>query len=882
MDVRNVLEELNVIALDASFIDVMSDEALGVLFESLIQFGESLDGFMVRDEWHELVMCTKHHVLSLSAHDNALRQKVLSFCIDYFQQMVSSLCVGDPRVCSKALLETELHRLICGGDGCGERSGGVHPELIGEFVTTLGSSLEDIERDILYVEKNGFDGERINGVFRAFHTMKSEAHLLGLSTVGNLLHKGEDLLEKLRTETIPLRGDSITILFECVDNLRRIMPMLVDGQEQGLDEVISQVMTDIDRVLQGGCAGGDASMPAGTESMSQSDVAEVEVFVPQVPVLDLSEGTELFEEFLVESREHLTTSEDAILALENNPQDMDAINRVFRAFHTIKGVASFLNLQDIKQLAHTSETMLDLVRKGTLVFDTRITDATLTSIDQLGILINCVEEQVFNNGSLLREYINIGVQLRRLDAIIQGECVVRGTERIGEIMINEGIITPDELHNALKLQETTGQGKKIGEILTDMHAASAKDVQSAVSIQNGKMDNSIKISLGKLDTLVNLVGEIVITETQVTHNPLLRNIEDVRLSKDLSELERITRLLQENAMSMRLVPVRAMFQKMLRIIRDLSKKIHKDVVVRLSGEDTEIDKNMVELVSDPLVHMVRNAVDHGIESPDERIAAGKPASGVIELSAFHKGGNVVIQIKDDGKGLNKEKILAKARERGIVGQDEHLPDKRIWNLVFEPGFSTADVVTDVSGRGVGMDVVRKNIERLRGRIDITSEQDTGSCFSIHLPITLAIIEGIVLRVGRERYVVPINSVVEFVLPDVRNVTNVVGHGDVYAFQGNMYPLIYMDTLFNASCHSVLSEDKTLCIVDSEYGQYCLLVDEVLGQQQVVIKGLSGRLKHLQGVTGAAILGDGRVGLILDVNGVVECFRTVGSVCVADV
>jgi two-component system chemotaxis sensor kinase CheA len=307
---------------------------------------------------------------------------------------------------------------------------------------------------------------------------------------------------------------------------------------------------------------------------------------------------------------------------------------------------------------------------------------------------------------------------------------------------------------------------------------------------------------------------------------------------------------------------------MVRLVRDLSKKLGKEVTITLSGEETEIDKNMVELVADPLMHMVRNSLDHGIESRNERIAKGKPPGGKIELSAFHKGGYVVIEIKDDGGGLRRDKILKKAIESGIVQEGENLPDNRIFNLIFEPGFSTAEKVTDVSGRGVGMDVVKKNIDKLRGKVDIASEEGKGSVFSIYLPITLAIIEGIIVRTGVERYILPINSVVEFVRPNEADHNLVYDKGEMYKAYDKVYPLIYLNRVTKVAGENRKLEDGTICIVDSDYGRACVVVDEVLGQQQVVIKSLGEKLKHLEGVSGAAILSDGRVGLILDVNSLV--------------
>ena len=608
-----------------------------------------------------------------------------------------------------------------------------------------------------------------------------------------------------------------------------------------------------------------AVQPAITPATPQPPRAE---FVPQIPVLDLSNGVELYIEFVNEGFDHLTNSERSVLILEGTPNDTEAINNIFRAFHTIKGAAGFLDFKDIRTLAHEAETMLDMVRKGTLSFNGRVVELTLSSIDLMRKLLTLLSEQASSGGKFSGEYTNIGPQLNELTQVISGKIPV---VPVGEILINQGAITPKELDNALDIQKDVAPDKKVGEILVETHAVSTKQVENALQVQKtgAPIENSIKIQLDKLDQLIDLVGELVISETQVVQSPVAVAVEDQKFHKNIGELDQITRRLQQLVMGMRLVQIGPVFQKMTRLVRDLSKKMGKDISIVLSGEETEIDKNMVELVSDPLMHMVRNSIDHGIESKDVRLARGKPAQGKVELAAFHKGGNVVIEIRDDGGGLRRDKILKKAVERGLVKEGEELSDKRIFNLIFEAGFSTAEKITDVSGRGVGMDVVKKNIEKLRGKVDISSEEGKGSVFAIHLPITLAIIEGIVVRCGVERYILPINSIVEFVKGQDKDMTLVYEKSEMYRVYGNVFPLIRLGDLFRSGHSNGSVEGQTVCIVESDYGRACVVVDELLGQQQVVIKSLGDALKGVEGVSGSAILGDGRVGLILDVNGLVS-------------
>ncbi|RLB02181.1 MAG: chemotaxis protein CheA, partial [Deltaproteobacteria bacterium] len=339
-----------------------------------------------------------------------------------------------------------------------------------------------------------------------------------------------------------------------------------------------------------------------------------------------------------------------------------------------------------------------------------------------------------------------------------------------------------------------------------------------------------------------------------------------KLHQDIGQLARITSELQKTAMALRMVPIRQTFQKMIRLVRDLAKKSGKRVQLQMEGEETEIDRNMVEEIYEPLVHMVRNAIDHGIEPPEERRARGKPEEGTVLLRAYHKGGNIVIEISDDGRGLDREKILKRAREQGLVAEGEELSDKEVLHLIFRPGFSTAEEVTDVSGRGVGMDVVKKAVEKLRGRIEVESTPGEGSTFTLRLPLTLAIIDGMVLRVGDERCILPTLSIQEALKPSKEQCFTVTGKGEMIKVRDELLPLVRLHALFGLPDGRPPWEALVI-VAESEGRKKCLLADEVLGKQEVVIKSLGEAFGAVKGVAGGAIMGDGRVGLILDVAGI---------------
>lgn len=399
------------------------------------------------------------------------------------------------------------------------------------------------------------------------------------------------------------------------------------------------------------------------------------------------------------------------------------------------------------------------------------------------------------------------------------------------------------------------------------------------SQSSAKESGSIRVSIDKIDTLLNLVGELVITQSMLarfadTEHGNRSDKEGQGLRDGLLILERHTRELQESAMQIRMLPIGASFSRFKRLVRDLSAKTGKKVELKLSGENTELDKTVLEKMSDPLVHLVRNSLDHGIEKPSDRIAAGKAETGTLHLSAYHEGGNIVIQIEDDGAGLNKDKILAKAVERGLIGPGEQLSEDQIHHLIFQPGFSTAEAVSDLSGRGVGMDVVRRNINDLGGRVEVSSKPGLGSTFKIRLPLTLAILDGQLVRVGSDVYIFSLLSIVETVLVSPREINKVVGRGNVYRLRDDYIPVVRLRDVFNLQSSEAIQtylerEGELLVVVESDGERIGLFVDELLEQQQVVIKSLEENYKPVDGLAGATILGDGNVALIIDVPGLVK-------------
>jgi len=382
--------------------------------------------------------------------------------------------------------------------------------------------------------------------------------------------------------------------------------------------------------------------------------------------------------------------------------------------------------------------------------------------------------------------------------------------------------------------------------------------------------SSIRVSIEKIDELMNTVGELVITQSMLGQlGTRLEGSTAEELRSGLSQLERNVRELQESVMRVRMLPISFVFSRFPRMVRDLSNRLNKEIELKMTGEHTELDKTVLEKIGDPLIHLVRNSVDHGIEKPEVRVQAGKPMMGTVHLDAYHKGGNITIEVKDDGGGMNKERILAKARDRGLVGATDILTDDQIYDLIFVPGFSTAEVTTDVSGRGVGMDVVRRNVKELGGSIEVKTELGKGSRFVITLPLTLAIVDGQSVAVGSETYIVPLTAIIESLQLKQSMVNIVAGRGEVFRFRDEYLPIVRLHQMFGVRPRATNLTEGLLMVVEGEGRRIGLFVDDLLGQQQVVIKSLETNYRRVEGVSGATILGDGSVALILDIPGIIR-------------
>jgi two-component system chemotaxis sensor kinase CheA len=571
----------------------------------------------------------------------------------------------------------------------------------------------------------------------------------------------------------------------------------------------------------------------------------------------LAADESLIREFITESTEHLCTIESQLLVLENDPSPAETLNGIFRAFHTVKGLSGFLEFADIQSLAHEVETLLDLARNSQIAVTSSVVDVILESTDVARYELDSIARRLSGKAPQpTRVTAALLDRIRQAAAASQSEPEAQQLEVVSAARLMAE--PPSSQSEALATAPVPD-----ALVLAEEHTAP----QPIPAERRTADSSSVRIDTGKLDQLMDMVSEMVIAQTLIQHSSTLESSKDPLLQRNLTQLARITAGVQNIATSMRMIPVGMQFQKTARLVRDLARRAGKQIAFESAGEETELDKTIAEQLSDPLLHMVRNSVDHGIESPEERTALGKDPTARIRIAAYHQSGQIVVEVSDDGRGLNRQKILAKARQNGLIQDGSDLTDSEVFQLIFEPGFSTAEKVTDTSGRGVGMDVVRKHVQRLRGRIEIQSTTGVGTTFHIRLPLTLAIIDGLVLMVGEQRYIAPIFAIREIFQPSPEMLSTVHGKGEMAMVRGGLLPIVRLHRSFGIQPRFTDLTEGSLIVTESDGRSFCLFVDELIGKQEVVIKSLGSRFKDVAGIAGCAILGNGRVGLILDIDGI---------------
>ena len=547
----------------------------------------------------------------------------------------------------------------------------------------------------------------------------------------------------------------------------------------------------------------------------------------------IREDATVYSEFIDEAVLNLDEVEHNLLSLESSPDDDSLIDAIFRPFHTIKGVAGFLNLIEINKLSHLYEDLLDGVRRHKVTVSRELIDLILDGVDTLRKLIGELSRALEHK---VTPEFNVDIEFFQ--------------KQIKKAQDN-------------KLDGSLSDRKE----KSDSAKQKNKDRETAHTNKESEFirDSFVRVDIYKLDQLVDMMGELVIVQNTLMDNTAISNNSDEKLQRNVTQLKRITNQLRDLSTSLRMVPVKEIFQKMQRVVRDLSRKSEKDIALEIYGESTEIDRSIADELYEPLVHIIRNNCDHGIETPEERINSGKSRAGTIVLNAYHRGGRVVIEVSDDGKGIDFEAIRKKAIERNLVKSNEQVSQQRLLDIIFNPNFSTSKKVTNISGRGVGLDVVKRTVNRLNGNVEVKTQSGEGTTFLINLPLTLAMIDGVIVGVGEERYILPSVNVRETFRPSQSQHRYIAGKGEFLLIRDEILPLFHLGQVFDVEGASN-QLDKTLAIVvEARNKKAVLLVDRLIDKHELVIKSLGEKLGKLDGLAGGAILSDGQVGLIIDVG-----------------
>lgn len=722
------------------------------------------------------------------------------------------------------------------------------------FIEEASEIIEKLDIEIINFEENPSDKNLLNELFRGVHTLKGSANSFGFKRLGEFVHGFEDVLDHYRTsDEIPGRAvidvflDAVDVIkevfdYEINDNqgvpskyapCKEAFASLINGKEESANiPNESEEIKDLSSEF-----GGEIN----NETIKNSAKDKKKITNPNLSQEELEYLASLDElEILIK----IVLNMDDDLYLRG--QDYSVFLRLLASEGEI--LSSHWNVNNIPNLE-------DLDPQTNYINEVVIYLKTKNELSEIEEIFEYVEDHEKSVEQIFEEIDDVELDFGELNSelgVKSADTSDTSSEEILETKRDKPTQNIDS-KNSDKSEETPKKSEQI---------------QAAQSNQNSYQQRSfVKIDTLKLDELFDSVGELVIAQNFLAENEKIKSIKDENVLKTLETLSKITRLIQNRVMSLRMVPIRDTFEKMKRVVRDSSRKVNKEVKLIISGEDTEIDKTMVDALSDPLIHIIRNAIDHGLEAnADDRVKASKSVEGEVGLRAYHKGGNIVIEISDDGRGINRDKVYSKALERGLISPNDELNDSQIYALIMQAGFSTADKISDISGRGVGLDVVRNSIEELRGKVEIDSKVGIGTKFCILLPLTLAIIDGMLVKSSGETFIIPTLSIIESFRPHKEIVHTAQGEGEFVNLREELLPIIRLNRILELDDNNPKAWESTLVCAENENGRFAILVDELVGRQQVVIKTLGKTLSHLKEVSGGAVLGNGQIALILNVEG----------------
>ena len=711
----------------------------------------------------------------------------------------------------------------------------ITPEMIKTFGEDALELCEDAESALLSLEKIP-DKESAGQAFRAFHNIKGNAGFLGYGDLEKISHLAENLLDRIRSGERDCDPATMSALLKVIDAVRgKVNDVSCGGGGEIPD--LAQLCESLENLAQ------------DDQDLSRSDTAPAFSLTEELEKL---RGGKEMPAWARQPKEHPNLRQEATVT-EDQAQPGE-------------GSAQASSLAKELEQLRTEQPRAEIPRPGLAgQLETPAMEASPGDRLPLDMATATPPDRA---PSLA-------------DVAVTGEPPEDGQENPPAPAAQPGLFQEDPGAETLEPEPQDSWADAQPDAAPGFScqaptpgaaklAPPSTQASSAGGAGSGGPGTVIRVDIDKLDKMLDLVGELVIAESMVANNQDVSAVQNDKFGKAVLQLDKISREIQEVAMSMRMIPLAGVFRKMMRLVRDLAQKANKQVDLVIVGEETEVDKTLIEQISDPLVHLIRNAVDHGIEPVAERLAAGKPETGRVTLEAKHSAGEVWITVEDDGRGLDRDKIFRKGLEKGLVRpEDEGMKDEEIWRLIFEPGFSTAERVSSISGRGVGMDVVRRNIERLRGKVDIRSKAGVGTVFAVRIPLTLAIIEGMMVRVGVNRYIIPISSIKESFRPDPGQITRLPDGLEIVRIRGELQPVMRLHEIYRGEPRHYQLSEGILIMVENGEDKCCLFVDELLGQQQIVIKGLPGYLNHVRGISGCAILGDGEISMILDIADLVN-------------
>ena len=685
-------------------------------------------------------------------------------------------------------------------------------ELLDTYFAEAEELLTVLENQLIALESNPQASEPLQEMFRAAHSLKGASAMMGFMHTSKFSHALEEVFDRLRKKELPVTKNLISLLLEAVDFLKTMQDNISAGKPECQSEEISEMQAKLKRFL----------------GLTPEEPTKEAFLEPKRPM-------DSFFKISMKFREDLfNKGQDPLMLL----LELDEWGEIVKV------------IPDISQLPEFDKIdMYKLYISWKLVFKTR---EPLSKIEDIFIFVK--DENDIQIEDVTKEFKD-GINLKDADKLL------------GELLLEEGAVSEKDIHTVIKEKGT----KKVGEVLVEKGIVPPSEVEKVVEYQKKARvvhrRSTIRINLEKVDKVLDLVEEMTIALTQM--DELVSKIgSSVRrkLEVALGDIHKICQQLEEHVMRMRMFPLEGTFYRLQRLIRDLAYEQKKRIRVVVSGADTELDKEMIEFISDPLKHLVRNAVDHGIELPQERTRLGKPSEGTIWLKGYQKEGKIYIEIKDDGRGLDKEAILQKALEQDLIKSGTTLSDEEIYELIFHPYMSTAKEVTEVSGRGVGLDVVKHNITKAGGRIKVFSEAGKGAAFVIELPLTLAIIDGTMVKTDGQIFTIPMDFIVEFFKPYPRHLKSVEEREELVNVRGEFLPLVRLDKVFNL--RKDISQPQLVAILKGSK-KFGLVIDEILGEQRVVIKSLEKNFRNIKGIAGATVLGDGSISLVIDIAGLEE-------------